>query len=70
MNHTTPPTPANYVSYLIRVWRDGEQAPWRASITHVLTGETHKFSSLALALAHLQTQWGEQAANTAEPASP
>jgi hypothetical protein len=27
-----PAEPPNYYAYLLRLWRDGELAPWRASL--------------------------------------
>jgi hypothetical protein len=48
----------NYHAYLIRIWRDNDQAPWRAATTHVGTGEIHKFASLPLLWLYLQSQLG------------
>lgn len=38
--------PNAYRSYLLRVWRDGAEGPWRASLEHVVTHERHLFASL------------------------
>jgi hypothetical protein len=43
MSSTTQPT---YLSYLLRLWRDGEEAPWRASLESVSTGEIHRFGDM------------------------
>ncbi len=58
MLEDTPPNP-NYRSYLIRLWRESEAAPWRGSLTHVVTGEIRKFATAELLFATLQ---GELAA--------
>ncbi|MEP7355724.1 MAG: hypothetical protein ABI847_00630 [Anaerolineales bacterium] len=47
---------ANYHAYLIRLWRDGRQAPWRASVTHAATGEVQRFAAPELAWAYLQAK--------------
>ena len=46
----------NYHAYLIRIWRDTEKTPWRASVTHVETGEVHRFGSPDLAWEYLQAR--------------
>jgi hypothetical protein len=38
--------PEHQVAFLVRLWRDHEGAPWRASATHVRTGERSYFASL------------------------
>lgn len=38
--------PGRYAAYLVRLWQDGEQAPWRASAQSVHTGEKMMFASL------------------------
>lgn len=45
--------PARYHAYLLRVWRDSEHTPWRASVTHVGTGAVHRFASPARAWAYI-----------------
>jgi hypothetical protein len=45
-----------YRAFLVRLWRDSEQSPWRASITHVVTGEVHKFADPQLVWAHIRRQ--------------
>lgn len=56
-HHETPAMNRNYCSYLIRIWREKETAPWRASITHVLTGEIHKFADPQMVFDYLQANW-------------
>jgi hypothetical protein len=36
-----------YHSFLLRVWREGEQGAWRSSLENVMTGERHSFPNLA-----------------------
>jgi hypothetical protein len=31
-------------SYLIRLWRDREHGPWRASLQHIRSGEAQHFA--------------------------
>jgi hypothetical protein len=35
-----------YLSYLLRLWREGEEAPWRASLESVSTGQVHRFGDV------------------------
>jgi hypothetical protein len=39
--------PAHYQAYLVRLWREDEDAAWRILVTHVATGERHHFPDLA-----------------------
>ena len=39
--------PGAYHAYLIRLWQDHPQAPWRASAQSVRSGELVRFASLA-----------------------
>ena len=39
--------PVNYLSYLLRLWRTGENHPWRVSLEDARTGERVGFSDLA-----------------------
>lgn len=36
----------NYYSYLLRLWREGDTAPWRASLEDAHTGERRNFACL------------------------
>jgi hypothetical protein len=36
----------NYFSYLLRVWRENDTAPWRASLEDAHTGERRNFARL------------------------
>ena len=46
----------NYHSYLVRIWRDSQRAPWHASMTRVATGEVIKFGSPQLLWEFVQRQ--------------
>jgi hypothetical protein len=48
---------AYYQAYLVRLWRNKDDEPWRVIVTHVLTGEVRHFLNLAAFLAHIE---GEQ----------
>jgi hypothetical protein len=47
--------PADYLSYLLRLWRTGEGrcTTWRASLESPMTGSRQSFASLAALFAHL-----------------
>ncbi len=36
----------DYHAFLLRLWRDGENAAWRASLEDPYSGERHNFGSL------------------------
>jgi hypothetical protein len=36
----------NYKGYLVRIWRNDAEAPWRASAKDTTTGEQHHFAQL------------------------
>lgn len=36
----------NYFSYLLRLWREGDTAPWRASLEDPHTGQRRNFARL------------------------
>ncbi len=42
----TTKNPLNYCSYLLRLWRENEAAPWRASLEDAHTGERRNFARL------------------------
>jgi hypothetical protein len=50
----TASEPANYHSFLLRLWRDGPQRPWRASMHSTTTGTQHYFANLMHLHAFLQ----------------
>lgn len=45
-----------YQSYLIRLWQDGKDAPWRASAKDVVTGQQHLFVSPEQLFSYLHKQ--------------
>jgi hypothetical protein len=48
--------PGEYHAYLVRLWQEHPQAPWRASVQSVATGETVRFADLDRLFAFLQAQ--------------
>ncbi|GIK56653.1 MAG: hypothetical protein BroJett015_23160 [Chloroflexota bacterium] len=46
----------NYHAYLIRLWRDDEQQPWRAELVSPRSGEARHFATPEQAYAYLQQQ--------------
>lgn len=58
---------SHYQSYLLRLWRDGAQGPWQASLQHTASGERHTFADLAGLLAFLQTQTADPAPTRPAP---
>ena len=48
--------PADYHSYLLRLWRNDPQQPWRASMQCTATGEFHHFASMEHLINFLQVQ--------------
>ncbi|MBI1882451.1 MAG: hypothetical protein HYR94_30115 [Chloroflexi bacterium] len=47
---------AGYHSYLLRLWREGPQDPWRASLQSTATGQLHHFGDLDRLWAFIQAQ--------------
>jgi hypothetical protein len=45
-----------YVSYLLRLWRDTDTGPWRATLVEGQSGQTRSFADPARLFAFLQTQ--------------
>jgi hypothetical protein len=43
----TDPEQCNYQSFLLRLWREGSQPQWRASLQSTVTGERFGFAGLA-----------------------
>ncbi len=46
----------NYRAYLLRLWRDGEESPWRASLQDPRAGETFGFASVTQLIAFIEQQ--------------
>lgn len=47
---------ADYVAYLLRLWRDSAGSPWRASVQSVQTGEKILFADLDALFTFLESQ--------------
>ena len=47
-----------YTAYVLRLWRDGPAAPWRAVLECARTGERHAFAELADLFAFLEAETG------------
>lgn len=48
--------PVSQRSYLLRVWREDDQSPWRASLQSIATGERRGFGNLEAMLDFLKRQ--------------
>jgi hypothetical protein len=44
----------NYHAYLLRLWRDDENAPWRASLQEAHAGQLVSFASVAQLVAFIE----------------
>ena len=47
-----------YQVYMLRLWRNGTQTPWRAALEHARTGERHAFAELTDLFAFLEAETG------------
>lgn len=54
------PTTYRYQAYLLRLWREGEDGPWRASVEDPHDGSQRRFASLTQLLAFLEEETGER----------
>lgn len=50
---------SHYHAFLLRLWRDGDTTPWRATVQDTRTGERLNFATLQLLLTFLERQTGE-----------
>jgi hypothetical protein len=48
-----------YQAYLLRLWRDDGQAPWRASLQEAQAGQLISFTSVAQLIVYLEQQAAE-----------
>lgn len=53
VQQTMAAAPADYHAYLLRLWREGAQKPWRAELVSPHTGERHHFAQREQLLAFL-----------------
>lgn len=69
INHlSSPKTRRSYHSYLLRLWQDDHQTPWRILVQSVQSGETIHFVDLESFFVFLQAQTAsEQSAVTQGP---
>lgn len=57
LNHLSSSKPRQlYHSYLVRLWQDDHQTPWRVLVQSVQSGETIHFVDLNTFFVFLQTQ--------------
>lgn len=56
-----------YHSFLLRLWQEQADAPWRASLQNVQTGAVVRFASLNALMAFLQEQAVRSLPSTAAP---
>lgn len=52
-------TPARYRAYLVRLWRDNPNEPWRASAQSVQSGELLRFATLQELFSFLEIHTGD-----------
>ena len=50
----------DYMSYLLRLWRDSKSVPWRVSLESIATGERQLFASMEALFTFLKAQTGEE----------
>jgi len=51
---------SQYLAFLLRLRRDGQSTPWRATIENPHTGERRSFTRLVKFILFLEEQTGEQ----------
>lgn len=49
-----------YHSYLLRLWKDGDNAPWRASLEDPHNGTQLNFAELKQLIVYLEKETGEE----------
>lgn len=59
MQRDAPATHDNYHAFLVRLWRDGSQSAWRASLQDAVTGQRQAFSGIEGLIGFLLDQVGE-----------
>ncbi len=57
---------ANYLAFLLRLWREDEATPWRATLENPHNGERHSFSSLEKLYAFLEERTGDKVGDIRE----
>jgi hypothetical protein len=54
-------TDQHYQSYLLRLWRTGDDGPWRATLEDTLSSERHSFADVESLYAYLRQQMSDVA---------
>jgi hypothetical protein len=52
----------SYHSYLLRLWKDGDNTPWRASLEDPRNGTQLNFAELKQLIVYLEKETGEELA--------
>lgn len=50
----------DYMSYLLRLWRDSKRVPWRVSLESIATGERRLFASMEALFTFLEAHTAEE----------
>lgn len=50
----------DYMSYLLRLWRDSKSVPWRVSLESIVTGERRLFANMEALFTFLEARTGEE----------
>ncbi len=50
----------DYMSYLLRLWRDSKSVPWRVSLESIPTGERRLFANVEALFTFLEARTGEE----------
>ena len=59
LNDVTEPDSYRYLAYLVRLWREGDENPWRVTLKDPHTGERRTFANLHHFIDFLEEQTGE-----------
>jgi hypothetical protein len=52
-------TETDYMAFMLRMWRDGEGSPWRASLENTATGESKAFAEIQMLTGFIEYLTGE-----------
>ena len=52
--------PLQYISYLLRLWRDTDAGPWRATLVDGQSGQLRSFADAVRLIAFLTAQMGPE----------
>ena len=59
--------PEDYQAYLLRLWREDETSPWRASLQEARAGQLLNFASVAQLIAYIEQKTAAMAQRQANP---